>query len=465
MGFGAKWRQWILSCLKSASISILVNGSPTKEFSLGRGIRQGDPLSQFLFILAAEGLNILTKVATEKELLKGVKISNDKVNVSHLQYADDTIFIGEWSQENSYSLQNLLKCFELASGLKVNFHKSCLYGLGVGDEELNIYGRCGGLDLEIEAIWSLKPSLWRNILLTGVDIQDLNIGFRTSFVKEINDGSSTSFWNDNWIGGNKLCIQFPRLYRLEKFKYVLVRNQIVQANDAAQFKDASVNRNSNDAAVHVVVSVNVHNVLVFDAVQNGAYVRAFNHTTDREGAAQNLNAAVIHIRDNYSWSLCANGKFIVKVLSSIIQEQLYSGNSSPLATLRNNLIPRKIEIFVRRCLQKRLPVMIELDKRGIDLHSVRCPICDDDIESVEHSLIFCKDTMAIWDRMFSWWGLGNMSNFSLNENLCSNGPSSTTTLGKKIWQAVEWVSAYLIWANRNNMVFKGKKMEYSIGVK
>ncbi|XP_071728802.1 uncharacterized protein [Rutidosis leptorrhynchoides] len=44
MGFGAKWRKWILSCLKSASISILVNGSPTREFSIGSGVRQGDPL-------------------------------------------------------------------------------------------------------------------------------------------------------------------------------------------------------------------------------------------------------------------------------------------------------------------------------------------------------------------------------------------------------------------------------------
>ncbi|XP_071739221.1 secreted RxLR effector protein 78-like [Rutidosis leptorrhynchoides] len=94
MGFGSKWRQWIYSCLKSATISILVNGSPTNEFSLGRGIRQGDPLSPFLFILAAEGLNILTKAATEKGLFKGVEIGRDKVNISHLQYADDTIFLG-----------------------------------------------------------------------------------------------------------------------------------------------------------------------------------------------------------------------------------------------------------------------------------------------------------------------------------------------------------------------------------
>ncbi|XP_071694534.1 uncharacterized mitochondrial protein AtMg01250-like [Rutidosis leptorrhynchoides] len=137
MGFGVKWIKWIHSCLKLASISILVNGSPTREFSLGRGIRQGDPLSPFLFILAAEGLNILAKAAIEKGLFKGVEIRNDKVLVSYLQYADDTIFIGEWSRANALSLQNILKCFEFASGLKVNFHKSCIYGIGVSQDEIN----------------------------------------------------------------------------------------------------------------------------------------------------------------------------------------------------------------------------------------------------------------------------------------------------------------------------------------
>ncbi|XP_071708444.1 uncharacterized mitochondrial protein AtMg01250-like [Rutidosis leptorrhynchoides] len=131
MRLGVKWRKWILSCLKSASISILINGSPTREFSFGRGIRQGDPLSPFLFILAVEGLNILTKATIDKGLFKGVEIGSDKVLLSHLQYADDTMFFGEWSRLNERNLINILKCFELASGLKVNFRKSCLYGEGV----------------------------------------------------------------------------------------------------------------------------------------------------------------------------------------------------------------------------------------------------------------------------------------------------------------------------------------------
>ncbi|GJX45711.1 putative reverse transcriptase domain-containing protein [Tanacetum coccineum] len=73
MGFGNKWCRWIDVCLKSASISVLVNGALTKEFNMGRGVRQGDPLSPFLFILAAEGLNVLIKDVVDKDIFDGVK--------------------------------------------------------------------------------------------------------------------------------------------------------------------------------------------------------------------------------------------------------------------------------------------------------------------------------------------------------------------------------------------------------
>ncbi|KAJ9543548.1 hypothetical protein OSB04_023255 [Centaurea solstitialis] len=100
MGFGEKWRKWVEVCLKSASISILVNGAPTKEFKMTRGIRQGNPLAPFLFLLIAEGLHILMLEAREKGLFDGVRVGKDGVEVSHLQYADDAVFFGGWSHEN-----------------------------------------------------------------------------------------------------------------------------------------------------------------------------------------------------------------------------------------------------------------------------------------------------------------------------------------------------------------------------
>lgn len=94
MGFGDKWCGWIMTCLRSASMSILVNGSPTEEFKLEKGVRQGDPLSPFPYISAAEGLNAMMGEAVSKDIFRGIRVGSEGVIISHLQYADDTIFLG-----------------------------------------------------------------------------------------------------------------------------------------------------------------------------------------------------------------------------------------------------------------------------------------------------------------------------------------------------------------------------------
>ncbi|GJW00157.1 putative RNA-directed DNA polymerase, eukaryota, reverse transcriptase zinc-binding domain protein [Tanacetum coccineum] len=130
MGFGEKWRKWIHSCLNSAFASILINGSPTSEFKLERGLRQGDPLSPFLFILAVEALNVVFLEARNKSIFLGAEVGRDKVPISHLQFADDALIVGYWSLPNAKNLSIILTCFHLASGLKVNFSKSKLFGIG-----------------------------------------------------------------------------------------------------------------------------------------------------------------------------------------------------------------------------------------------------------------------------------------------------------------------------------------------
>ncbi|GKE26600.1 putative RNA-directed DNA polymerase, partial [Tanacetum coccineum] len=131
MGFGVKWRRWVNTCMKSASIFVLVNGSPSREFKMERGLKQGDPLSPFLFLIAAEALQVLTLKACNKCVYKGLSLAEDGANVSLLQYADDALFFGEWSYSNANTLVRILKCFQDVSGLKVNLSKSRLFGVGV----------------------------------------------------------------------------------------------------------------------------------------------------------------------------------------------------------------------------------------------------------------------------------------------------------------------------------------------
>lgn len=107
MGFGPKWCSWILNCLSSASISVIINGSLYKEFMMERGLRQGDALSPFLFLLVAEALHVTMLEACSKGKYKGISLNNSDLNISLLQYADDVLFSGEWSYANIKSLARI----------------------------------------------------------------------------------------------------------------------------------------------------------------------------------------------------------------------------------------------------------------------------------------------------------------------------------------------------------------------
>ncbi|GKC84708.1 RNA-directed DNA polymerase, eukaryota, reverse transcriptase zinc-binding domain protein [Tanacetum coccineum] len=136
-GFGVKWRNWIQSCLRSSRGSILINGSPTKEFQFFRGLKQGDPLSPFLFILVMESLHISFQRVVDAGLFNGINLSST-VNLSHLFYADDAIFIGQWNELNIDTLVRVLECFFRASGLRINMSKSKIMGVNVEDAKVKI---------------------------------------------------------------------------------------------------------------------------------------------------------------------------------------------------------------------------------------------------------------------------------------------------------------------------------------
>lgn len=92
MGFYAKWIQQIMQCVSTVTFSFLVNGSPRGYVKPKRGIRQGDPLSPYLFILCGEVLSGLCLRAQENGKLLGIKVVRGYPRVNHIMYADVTMF-------------------------------------------------------------------------------------------------------------------------------------------------------------------------------------------------------------------------------------------------------------------------------------------------------------------------------------------------------------------------------------
>ena len=126
MNFPTLWRKWMSECVGTATTLVLVNGSPTDEFNIERELRQGYQLSLFLFLLAVEGFNVLMLSLMEAGLFHGYKVGSDNdLCLSHLQFDDDTLIIGNKSWLNVRSMRAILLIFEELSGLKVNLISVC----------------------------------------------------------------------------------------------------------------------------------------------------------------------------------------------------------------------------------------------------------------------------------------------------------------------------------------------------
>ncbi|XP_058726412.1 uncharacterized mitochondrial protein AtMg01250-like [Vicia villosa] len=95
----------------------MVNGRPTKEFVVGKGLRQGDPLSPFLFVLVTEGLTRLVRKSIVNGDYGGFAF-NGRCKVDILQFVDDTLMVGEASWKQVWAIKTVLKAFELVSGLE-----------------------------------------------------------------------------------------------------------------------------------------------------------------------------------------------------------------------------------------------------------------------------------------------------------------------------------------------------------
>ncbi|XP_057444459.1 uncharacterized protein LOC130736674 [Lotus japonicus] len=126
MGFPINWVNLIMSCVNSVTFSIMVNGNPQPTFAPHRGLRQGDPLSPYLFILCGEVFSALIQKSILTSSLHGIKISRSAPVISHLLFADDSILFAKASVQEAECVLHILATYERASGQKINLDKSML---------------------------------------------------------------------------------------------------------------------------------------------------------------------------------------------------------------------------------------------------------------------------------------------------------------------------------------------------
>ncbi|XP_019199913.1 PREDICTED: uncharacterized protein LOC109193526 [Ipomoea nil] len=126
LGFHDRWVDLIMECVTTVSYSILINGSRSDPIIPTRGLRQGDPLSPYLFIICAEGLSLLLQQANRAGLIHGCRVARGAPQISHLFFADDSLLFFKANVEEANEIKKCLTVYEDLSGQVVNYHKSSI---------------------------------------------------------------------------------------------------------------------------------------------------------------------------------------------------------------------------------------------------------------------------------------------------------------------------------------------------
>ncbi|KAH1121340.1 hypothetical protein J1N35_004500 [Gossypium stocksii] len=201
MGFAEKWVELVMRCITTVSYTVTINGRRGEVFRPMRGLRQGDPLSPFMFLLCGEGLSSLIRLALKNGLVKGIKASRRGPAISHLLFADDCILFGEATKGGAKNLKDILRLYESCSSQCVNFNKSVTFyssntAEGVKDDISSIMGVRSSSNLEkylglLNVVGKRKKESFQNIKdriqqrINNWSIRFLSQGGKEIFIKSM----------------------------------------------------------------------------------------------------------------------------------------------------------------------------------------------------------------------------------------------------------------------------------------
>ncbi|GJV89970.1 RNA-directed DNA polymerase, eukaryota, reverse transcriptase zinc-binding domain protein [Tanacetum coccineum] len=403
LGFGSKWRPWIRACLCSSRALVLVNGSLTSEFSIKHGLRQGDPLSPFIFILVMEGLhNALSTVVFY--LASGLKINIQKSNVYGIGVSDVNVSsmasnsgcasgsfhftylrlpIGSnMSLTSSWRvlLDSLnigsLKAFNLA--LLQKWHLRLLSRKNVLWVKVikALHGQEGGFDNN----GCIYNGTWVRIISSSNFLHSNNIIPNSFFLFQAGCSTRIRFCKDTWVGDSPFYIRYNRLYRLEREKDYLIIDRIDHVQWRWNWSRPILGAQDSADLLDMLFEIS--------------------------------SAEINEVEDTCVWSLGTDGTFSIKDARCIINSNILL--SLAPSTVWDKNIPRKVNIFIWRLILDRLPHKLNLSSRVIDIQAIFCPSCNGNVESSNHiflsvilpltfGCLFVNGVIFSTSFAFIWW--------------------------------------------------------------
>ena len=246
MGFEERWIKWIEWCISTVRFSVLINGSPSGFFQSLRGLRQGDLLSPYLFVIAMEVFSCLLRRTISKGFLSGWRVRGRRgegILISHLLFADNTLVFCEESHDQLTYLSWLLMWFEACLGLRVNLEKSELIPVGkvhdIEDLALELGCKVGGLPscylglplggpFKSEVVWDgveerfrKRLAMWKRqyiskggrLTLIRSTLSSMSIYFMSLFYLRGKVRSRLEKIQRDFLWGGRALVQKPHLVR------------------------------------------------------------------------------------------------------------------------------------------------------------------------------------------------------------------------------------------------------------
>ncbi|CAM8933405.1 unnamed protein product [Rhodiola kirilowii] len=171
MGFPESWVRKIMQCVRTVVYRIKLNDMISDPFKPQRGIRQGDPLSPYLFVLCTEWLARSLEVSQQNREIQGIRMSRSAPYISHLFFADDCILFIKADVDHILKLKKILSVYEEVSGQQINYGKSELcVGNNVGEDR----ARCLGSIMGVRVVNEIGKYLGLPIWLNGKKTELLN---------------------------------------------------------------------------------------------------------------------------------------------------------------------------------------------------------------------------------------------------------------------------------------------------
>lgn len=126
LGFHPRIQHLIMQCVKTPSLFIMINGVPKGHINPSRGLRQGDSLFPYLFLLCTEGLVNLLQQAAHSHILEGIKVCQTALSINYLLFIDDILIFCKVDSQSSHKLMDILNTYARALGQCINKEKTSM---------------------------------------------------------------------------------------------------------------------------------------------------------------------------------------------------------------------------------------------------------------------------------------------------------------------------------------------------